>query len=258
MSLDHEFDVFLAHHNGDKPLVRQIATQLKQRGLKPWIDEEQIAPGQPFQAEIQQAVPVVKTAAIILGENGVGQWQEWEILTFFSQCVEKGKTVIPVLLPGVDEVPENLPFLRQLRWVSFKIPDDATALGLLVWGITGKRPAEELKERSPSATKTETAQPSSFDADTYYNQAKAQYELKNYQAAIADYDQAIQLQPDDASAYYNRGFARYDLGNKQGAIADYDQAIQLQPNDALAYNNRGNARSALDDKQGAIADYDQA
>jgi tetratricopeptide (TPR) repeat protein len=228
MNTDYKFDVFLAHHSGDKLMVRQISNKLKQRRLKPWIDEEQIAPGRSFQQAIQQAIPTVKTAAIILGANGIGRWQEWEIETFFRQFVEKREVYsIPVLLPGVDEVPESLPFLRGLRWISFSSPEDTTALGLLIWGITGKKPDEELKERSPSKTSTETIQPSSFDADTCYNQATAQYELKNYQAAIYGFTQVIQLKPNYTDAYVYRGLARSALGDKPGAIADYQQAATL-------------------------------
>ncbi len=86
MSSEPEFDVFLAHYSGDKRLVREINTRLKRRGLKPWIDEEQIAPRRSFQQAIQQAIPKVKTAAIILGENGLGRWQAWEIKTFFPNA----------------------------------------------------------------------------------------------------------------------------------------------------------------------------
>ncbi|MEZ4662046.1 MAG: tetratricopeptide repeat protein [Caldilineaceae bacterium] len=77
-------------------------------------------------------------------------------------------------------------------------------------------------------------------------------------AAIADYDQAIALNPEDATAYNNRSIARRDLpGELDAAIADYDQAIALNPQYATAYNNRGNAcdQGELD---AAIADYDQA
>jgi TIR domain/Ricin-type beta-trefoil lectin domain-like len=174
MSGDHEFDVFLAHHSDDKPFVLEISTKLKQRGLKPWVDKEQIAPGRSFQEEIQQAIPTVKTAAIILGVKGVGRWQKWEIHAFFAECVERGATVIPVLLPGVDEVPDNLRFLRELMWINFSSPDDTTALELMIWGITDKRPQEELDENSPSTTSTKIIQPSSFDADIHFNQIKAQ------------------------------------------------------------------------------------
>jgi tetratricopeptide (TPR) repeat protein len=76
--------------------------------------------------------------------------------------------------------------------------------------------------------------------------------------AIADYDQAIRLNPDFAHAYYKRGNARFKVGDKREAIADYDQVIKLEPDYAGPYNNRGNARYALGDKQGAIKDLQKA
>ncbi len=76
--------------------------------------------------------------------------------------------------------------------------------------------------------------------------------------AIADYDQAIRLNPKYAVAYNNRGNARSVQGDKQRAINDFDQAIRLNPNFAAAYNNRGNTRAAIGDKQGAISDLQQA
>jgi hypothetical protein len=60
---DQQFDVFMAHSSQDKPLIRQICRQLKARGLRPWLDEEEIAPGTKFQDEIQQAIAQIKTAA---------------------------------------------------------------------------------------------------------------------------------------------------------------------------------------------------
>ncbi len=82
--------------------------------------------------------------------------------------------------------------------------------------------------------------------------------LKRNQEAIADYNQAITINPQDAKAYFNRGVAKSDLGDKAGALADYTQAITINPQLADAYNNRGVAKSDLGDKAGAIADYNQA
>ncbi len=136
-----DFDIFLAHNNQDKPQVEAVAAELRKRGLNPWLDKEQIPPGRWFQDNIQDIIPKVKSAAIFVGPHGIGKWQEVELRSFISQCVEGEIPVIPVLLPGVSEVPPKLAFLKQLSWVRFdgRI-DDVKPLDDLVWGITGKNP----------------------------------------------------------------------------------------------------------------------
>src|SRR5262249_52469024 len=76
--------------------------------------------------------------------------------------------------------------------------------------------------------------------------------------AIADYSEAIRLNPKLATAYYNRGIAWRAKGDLDRAIADYSEAIRLDPKLAAAYNNRGNAWSDKGDLDGAIADYSEA
>ena len=138
--MTEQFDVFLAHNSVDKPLVREIGARLRERGLNPWLDEEQIAPGELFQEAIQKVIPNIKSAAIIIGVSGLGQWQIIELHTLTSQFVEQGVKVIPVLLPGVTGLPEKLLFLRQFNWVSFKDIKDDDAFYRFEWGITGKKP----------------------------------------------------------------------------------------------------------------------
>ena len=60
---------------------------------------------------------------------------------------------------------------------------------------------------------------------------------KAWDNAIADYDQAIRLDPSDAMAYANRGAAWKEKGDLGKATADYDQAIRVDQNDAQALNN---------------------
>ena len=63
--------------------------------------------------------------------------------------------------------------------------------------------------------------------DAYVIQGNAKLDLNLYQEAIADYDQALRLQPDNADVYSHRGHAKFNLNQYQAAIADYDQAIRL-------------------------------
>ncbi len=60
-----------------------------------------------------------------------------------------------------------------------------------------------------------------------------------------------------AKAYNNRGNAYDAKGDYDRAIADYTEAIRLDPKYAHAYNNRGNAYGAKGDYDHAIADFDQ-
>jgi tetratricopeptide (TPR) repeat protein len=96
------------------------------------------------------------------------------------------------------------------------------------------------------------------DSEAYKNRGLTKNALGDNQGAIADYNQAIAINPIYSDAYYNRGNAKYQLGDKQGAIADYNQAIAINPRFSDAYSNRGYAKSQLGDKQGALADYSQA
>jgi tetratricopeptide (TPR) repeat protein len=239
------FDVFLAHSSVDKPQVRAIATKLREQGIKPWLDEEQIHPGKSFQEEIQKAIPQIKAAAIIIGTTRLGKWQIKELRSLVSEFFNLDIPVIPVLLPGVNQIPDNLLFLQDLNSVDFENIDDTKAFYNLQWGITQVKP--DLNPKTLQLT-----------AEEWFNLGNNKRESGDNQGAIADYDQAIQIKPDYAEAFKNRGNAKSNLGDYQGAIADYDQAIQIKPDYALAYNNRGNAKKNLGDNPNAIADYDQA
>ncbi|MCP6763192.1 MAG: GUN4 domain-containing protein [Fischerella sp. CENA71] len=134
------FDVFLAHNSQDKPKIRIIYKNLQKLGLNPWLDEKQIRPGQLYQDVIQQAIQQIQCVAVFIGTTGLGRWQALELHGFISQCVERHIPVIPVLLPGVQCIPDNLIFLRQFHQVCFEcdIEEDFEAFKTLYWGITGE------------------------------------------------------------------------------------------------------------------------
>jgi hypothetical protein len=131
-----EFDVFLAYHSENEVAVTRVAENLRSHGLNPWLDTEQIPPGRWFQDRIEAAINQVRSAAIVIGPEGLGRWQSVELRAFIEECVERRVPVIPVLLPKAS-MPPGLRFLRQLSWVRFRDSvDEEEAIDRLVWGIT--------------------------------------------------------------------------------------------------------------------------
>jgi tetratricopeptide (TPR) repeat protein len=76
------------------------------------------------------------------------------------------------------------------------------------------------------------APPDPADAEAYYNRGCTYYMKGDYDKAIANYNEAIRINPATAEAhvYYNRGRVYY-FGKKDydKAIADYTEAIQPDP-----------------------------
>ena len=95
-------------------------------------------------------------------------------------------------------------------------------------------------------------------AEAYFFRGVAEVMLGDHDGAIEDYDRAIELKPDYAKAYFFRGIAKFVQRDYRGAIADFDRGIELKPDYVVAYYNRGGAKSALGDEQGAKEDYDRA
>ncbi|MYA69306.1 tetratricopeptide repeat protein [Candidatus Poribacteria bacterium] len=90
-------------------------------------------------------------------------------------------------------------------------------------------------------------------AYAYHVQGKVKYEAGHYQEAIADFDKAVQLNPETHFyTYYKRGEAKATLGEHESAIADFDKAIQLNPEFAAeASYARKRAVKALKEKETA-------
>jgi tetratricopeptide (TPR) repeat protein len=78
--------------------------------------------------------------------------------------------------------------------------------------------------------------------------------MHDYDRAIADFNEAIQLDPKNAFTFYDRGNAYRAKGDHDRAIQDYDQAIKLNPNFARAWNSRCLARAIIGQLEQALRD----
>jgi len=95
-------------------------------------------------------------------------------------------------------------------------------------------------------------------AAAYYNRGNANAAKGDSAAAIADYDEALKLDPKNARALANRGTAHSEKGDTDAALADFDAALKLDRRLGSAYFNRANALAAKGDAERAIADYTAA
>ena len=67
-------------------------------------------------------------------------------------------------------------------------------------------------------------------AIAYYNRALAYENKDDYARAVADYDEALRLNPNDADALLYRGIDKQRLGDKAGGEADVAAAKRMNPN----------------------------
>jgi tetratricopeptide (TPR) repeat protein len=80
----------------------------------------------------------------------------------------------------------------------------------------------------------------------------------DHDGAIADYNEAIRLNPKHAPAVAARGMAYNTKNEYDRAITDFNEAIRLDPKFALTYAERGLAYNAKGDYDRAITDFSEA
>jgi len=80
----------------------------------------------------------------------------------------------------------------------------------------------------------------------------------DWRRAIADFDEAIHLNPNRATLYRDRALARRQNGDLALAIEDYDEAIAHNPKLAAPYHERGLALAGSGDLDRAILSYNTA
>lgn len=65
-------------------------------------------------------------------------------------------------------------------------------------------------------------------SDDYFALGVQKFEKQDYRGALAEYNRAIQINPNYAIAYNNRGILKYTkLNNRSGGISDMRQAARL-------------------------------
>ncbi|WP_371377508.1 tetratricopeptide repeat protein [Sporomusa aerivorans] len=87
------------------------------------------------------------------------------------------------------------------------------------------------------------------------NRGQVYFDMGDFDKALADFSQALALNPRLAAAYIGRGFVYIKKGQWQPAMNDFDQAVGLAPESALSYYGRALCYTAVNEKQKAGRDF---
>ncbi|MEO5858630.1 MAG: tetratricopeptide repeat protein, partial [Pyrinomonadaceae bacterium] len=95
-------------------------------------------------------------------------------------------------------------------------------------------------------------------ADFYSKRADASLAKGEVEAALTDYNKALEIKADDPTLYVSRGKALFTKKSFDQSVKDYDKAIELAPKTAIVFLNRGASHEKLGDVQKALSDYKSA
>jgi hypothetical protein len=108
---------FLSHSSHDKPVIRQLATDLTAAGITVWLDEQRIKVGDSIPEQIAQGLAASDFFVIALSKQSVAsEWVKHELNNALVSAIAQRKVkVLPVKLDDV-EVPA---VLQDKRYADF-------------------------------------------------------------------------------------------------------------------------------------------
>jgi hypothetical protein len=116
--VDLKYDVFLSHSTKDREFAVRLATDLANTGIRVWLDEWDIQPGESFAEAIEKAIKTSRFILIVMSPDYFqSSWtqQEWRY-ALASEVEGEHIRVIPILYRDCD-IP---PMLRTKVWVDFR------------------------------------------------------------------------------------------------------------------------------------------
>ena len=91
--------------------------------------------------------------------------------------------------------------------------------------------------------------------DKHYNEGKRQFDNKNYDLAIKNFNQALNIDNTDILSHYYRGWASYYMGLNNDALVDAEYCVKNRGNNA--YSLKGWAQYKLGNYEEAFSDFNE-
>lgn len=113
MTTNRPLRVFLCHSSADKPTVRELYQKLRaEPWIQPWLDEEDIFPGDDWNLEIQKAIRETDAIIVCLSKGSITKegYVQREIKTALDYSDEKPERTVYIIPVRLEECtpPERL------------------------------------------------------------------------------------------------------------------------------------------------------
>jgi hypothetical protein len=146
--------VFLCHASGDKPKVRELYERLQTDDFDPWLDEENILPGQDWEHEIGKAVRSSHVVCVCLSSRSVTK----------TGYVQKE---IKMALDVADLQPEGTIYIIPVKLEECEVPDRLNSWHWVDLSDTRgyKRLVAALRRRAEDIELIEVVQDDLYDED---------------------------------------------------------------------------------------------
>jgi hypothetical protein len=132
-----KFDVFLSYKSEDSDLVERLKNRLLERGVRVWLDKDQIRPGDLFAEALANGIENSRSVGLVVTPNSISSnWVKNEYYRALGLATQGQLQLMPLLfqdstLPG---------FLNDRHYIDFR--DEShyeRRVDQIVWpGITGK------------------------------------------------------------------------------------------------------------------------
>lgn len=236
MPEDSEYNqIQIASHRGE-PMLRSmpdsLVAALQETGIGQFID---LLGG--------------RNLNIVINERASGKW-DWVV--FFTFLYEGTPLAGEAL---VKETQSTYYAITRVQANVTDWPEGQDVMDSFTVEDSGGGGGQPTSTLTPQATPAVTPTSPSA-AQGHLEQGDEYLAAEEWDKAIAEYTEAIELDSNLAMAYSNRAHAYAYKGQYDQAIADFSKVIELDPNDAEAYCFRGAAYALQGKKAGAITDLE--
>lgn len=111
--------VFLIYSRKDLAVAKELSALLTEAGFAPWLDVEQLVPGQVWRQAIVRAIQEAGVAVVLISKSlSESRESQAELMAAMKILTAKDKHTFPVLPVRLDdsEVPK---FLSHVQWVNW-------------------------------------------------------------------------------------------------------------------------------------------